>query len=133
MNPRKERADVDFPALIAALKLDAAPSDTARASVLEALKVYGQESGQPALVEAAQAAMPQAHPWEAPAEWRGFYLDHFRMTADTECGVDPDEAERYCGEYWSMNLTDAQRQERLANPRLGERDGEQDAQNLNDA
>jgi hypothetical protein len=119
-------------AIIAALSLESAASDAVRAGVLEALKTYGQETGQQALVDAARAAMPKAHPWKSPAEWRRFYLDHFRTTADPECGVDPDEAERYCGEYWA-SLTDEQRQERLAEPRLGEQDGEKDAENLNDA
>jgi len=123
---------MDATALIAALNLTSAGSDTVRAGVLEALKSYGRETGQQALVDAAQAAMPKAHPWKPPAAWRGFYLDHFRVTADPDCGVDPDEAERYCGEYWAI-LTDAQRQERLADPRLGEQDGEKDAENLNNA
>lgn len=118
--------------LIAALNLETAGSDTVRAGVLEALKSYARETGQQALVDAAQAAMLRAHPWKPAAEWRRFYLDYFRMTADSECGVDPDEAERYCVEYWA-SLTDAQRQQRLADPRMGEQDGETDARNLNDA
>ena len=123
---------MDATDIIAALNLESAGSDTVRAGVLEALKSYGRETGQQALVDAAKTAMPKAHPWKSPAAWRNYYLDHFRVTADPDCGVDPDEAERYCGEYWA-SLTDEQRQERLADPRMGEQDGEKDAENLNDA
>lgn len=119
-------------AIIAALNLESADTDTVRACVLEALRAYGQATAQPALVDAAEAAMPKAHPWLPPAEWRRFYEDHFRIIADPECSVCPDEADRYCAEYWQC-LTDAERQARLADPSLGEQDGEKDADNLNDA
>lgn len=122
-----------WPALINSLNLESAGSDTVRAGILEALKSYGAQTGQLGLVDAARAALPKAHPWRPPAEWCSAYLAQFRETADPDCGVDPGEAERYCGEYWLI-LTDEQRQERLANPRrLGEEDGETDAENLNKA
>lgn len=118
--------------VIAALNLDMATSDSVRASVLEALKVYAKETEQPGLFEAAAAAMPKAHPWKPPKEWRERYQDTFRCVADEDCNVDPSEAPRYCGEYWAA-LTDAQRQERLADPLLGNEDGRKDAEALNEA
>jgi hypothetical protein len=118
--------------IIAALKLDEAGSDTTRASVLTALLRYAQETKQPDLAQAAKAAMPAAHPWHPPAEWREYYLSAFRMNADDECGVDPDEGSRYCGEYW-RDLTDEERAARLADPLMGSGDGEKDADALNEA
>lgn len=118
--------------IIAALQLEKAASDSVRASVLEALKAYAKATEQPELFDAAVAAMPKAHPWRAPKEWRARYEDIFRCVADEDCGVDPSEASRYCGEYWSA-LTDEQRQERLADPMKGQDDGRKDAEALNDA
>lgn len=120
--------------VIAALDLTAAPSDTERARVLEALLRYAEATGNAALVTAARQALPAAHPFRPPAAWRERYLDAFRATADPDCGVDPDaDCERCCGEYWRDILTDAQRAERLARPELGSTDGTRDAQQLNDA
>jgi hypothetical protein len=121
-------------AAIAALDLAAAPSDTDRARVLEALLHYAQATHNDALAEAARQAMPAAHPFRPPPAWRERYLDAFRATADSERGVDPDaDCERCCGEYWRDILTDAQRAQRLARPEMGADDGARDAQQLNEA
>lgn len=118
-------------AIIEALDLPRAPSDTTRAMVLHALIEYGQAIQNPALAEAAKAAMPKAHPFRPPKAWKDQYLDAFRCTADEECGVDPYEGPRYCAEYWS-SLTDADRAARLADPSLGFQDGLKDATDLNE-
>lgn len=63
--------------LIDALELSKAPSDVVRASVLGALVRYGQAIGNPALVDAAKAAMPAANPFMPPKEWAAKYKDAF--------------------------------------------------------
>lgn len=114
------------------LRLDRAPSDTVRAAVLDAIAECAQQTGLADLRREALRARPAAHPLIPPREWADYYRDAFVMTADTECGVDPDEAPRYCVEYW-QSFTDAERHERLANPWMGGDDGRQDADNLNAA
>lgn len=125
-------ANENAQAFIQALRLDAAPSDTDRAQLLEALKAYADAAGMPALKEAAHAALPAAHPFRPPKQWKLHYLAEFEQIADPDCGVDPDEGKRYCREYW-QSLTDEQRQERLADPQLGREDGQKDADALNEA
>lgn len=118
--------------IIAALDLEHAPSDTARAFILEALASYAGVCGRLDLQAAAKAALPAAHPHKPPPHWREAYLDSFSVHADEECNVDPSDGSRYSLEYW-RSLTDAERQARLANPQLGRADGQKDAENLNDA
>ncbi len=122
----------DARALIAALHLERAPSDTARALVLDALIAYSQAVGLSDLHDAAKAARPHADPFHPPDAWREAYIGVFRRVADPEWGVYPEEADRYCFEYWS-GLDDAQRHERLGAPGLGEEDGRKDAEELNRA
>lgn len=118
--------------IIAALELDKASSDTVRAGILEALKVYASEVGKPELHAAAVAAMPAAHPWTPPEEWRRYYLDAFDAAADPDRGIEPGDGRRYSVEYW-QNFSDAERQERLSNPLMGRADGYKDCENLNEA
>lgn len=118
--------------IIAGLELGKAPTDTVRASVLDALVSYAKATGLPELGKAAREARPAAHPFRPPKEWRERYLAAFAESADPDCGVDPDEGPRYCVEYW-QGLTDSQRRQRLAEPWLGEDDGQKDADDLNAA
>lgn len=123
---------MDAQAIIAALKLEMASSDTERALVLDALMSYCKAVGLTDLHDAAKAARPAAHPFKPPKAWRSAYLEVFEVTADPDCGVDPDEGQRYSAEFW-QSLTDAQRHERLGAPWLGREDGEKDAEALNEA
>lgn len=118
--------------IIAGLELAKAPTDTVRAFVLDALADYAKATGLSELGKAAREARPAAHPFRPPKEWREKYLETFAQIADPDCGVDPDEGPRYCVEYW-QSLTDSQRQQRLAEPWLGEEDGQKDADALNAA
>lgn len=118
--------------LIAALDIPGAPSDTVRAKLLVALDRYGQEVGNGELMAAARAAMPTAHPFVPPGEWREFYDEGFTSFADEDQGVYLDDMRRYGTEYW-QGMQDTERQDRLAKPFLGKQDGEKDAQALNEA
>lgn len=117
------------------LDLAAAPSDTVRAHVIEALAVFAQVAQLPVLQGLTAAAMPDmaGNPhWRAPDAWRERYLAYFAMYSDPDQGVDRDLAPRYCNEYW-QSLTDAQRQQRYDNPALGKEDAMLDAKTINEA
>lgn len=118
--------------LIEALGLHRSPNDATRASVLFALEAFARAVGDEALRAAAREHMPAAHPFQPLPEWMSYYRDGFLCTADLDCGVDPDEYERYGTEFWRA-FSDEDRQKRLGNPRLGRLDGTQDAAALNEA
>ncbi len=67
-----------------------------------------------------------------PEEWVKRFSDAFHVSADLDCGVDPAAGWQYALEFWSY-LTDEQRAERVANPEMGDKDGEDDAEMLNAA
>ncbi|MCS6496803.1 hypothetical protein NX905_21395 [Burkholderia thailandensis] len=77
--------------------------------------------------------MPVANPFFPPEEWKREYGQGFYAHADEARGTYIEEWERYCVEYWQEQLTDADRQDRLAAPSMGLDDGRKDAEALNAA
>jgi hypothetical protein len=76
--------------------------------------------------------MPAADPFTPPAEWAEHYHGGFADAADEDRGTYAANSGEYIRDYWQM-FTDAQRRERLADPRLGWRDGQRDAEGMNAA
>jgi hypothetical protein len=115
------------------LQLERCKSDTVRARVLGALIEFAGEVEDADLAAEARAMMPKANPFVPTKPWRDNYLTGLRSVADEDCGVYPDDdGERYAFEYW-QGLTDAERNERLQFPEMGEQDGKKDGDNLNAA
>lgn len=127
-------AAIDVKAIVDGLNINRAESNTVKARLLESLIKFGKAVSDDALVQAATAVMPAAHPFKPPEEWRKFYVEAFYVEADSDRGVDPDaDADRCSYEFWQMVLNDADRAERLSKPTMGRGDGERDARNLNEA
>ena len=99
------------------LHLDQA-SEASRLRVLHALILYGWETGDNELAAAARLALPHADPRLPPDDW----LQQF-------CAAGPDgSAESRHADalaFW-QGLDDDQRQERLVNPTLAQRDSRPD-------
>ncbi|MEG1349774.1 MAG: hypothetical protein RSD49_17200 [Hafnia sp.] len=119
-----------MPQRILALGIEQAKTDADKAMLLSSIIRFARAIGDDTLVEAANGLMPQAHPFKPPLAWKAAYCGAFENEADESTGTYVDDMDRYCADYW-CGLTDAQRQERLQRPALGESDGAKDAATLN--
>ncbi len=77
---------------------------------------------------------PDVPPVLPTQEWVDGYLSGFEVVADVDKGVDADaDAWPNCAMFWWLVLDDAGRAARVGNPYMGENDGMDDAERLNEA
>lgn len=78
--------------------------------------------------------VPATPPVLPSQEWIDGYLSGFGVVADVDKGVDSDaDAWPNCADFWWVVLDDAGRTIRVENPCMGEDDGMDDAERLNEA